>query len=59
MGILAVGDVVLVNFPCSDLRFGTRRPALALAAAEYGDVILCLITSSPFSSQRTVTLEPR
>ncbi|MGC1176503.1 MAG: type II toxin-antitoxin system PemK/MazF family toxin [Candidatus Saccharimonadales bacterium] len=57
MDLPAVGDVVIVNFPFSDLRFGKRRPALVLAQAEYGDMVLCLITSRPFSSSRTVTLE--
>lgn len=45
MGTPAVGDVVLVRFPFSDLSAQKLRPAFVAAEAERGDLILCQITS--------------
>ena len=42
---LVKGDVVVLPFPFSDLSASKRRPALVVAKGEYGDVILCQITS--------------
>ncbi len=42
---LVKGDVVVLPFPFSDLSANKRRPALVVAEGEYGDVILCQITS--------------
>ena len=39
------GDIVVVPFPFSDLSASKRRPALVIARGEYGDIILCQITS--------------
>ncbi len=42
------GDIVIVNFPFSDLINAKKRPILVLA--EYGqDIIGCAITSNPES----------
>lgn len=39
------GDVVVLPFPFADLSETKRRPALVLAQADAGAVILCQITS--------------
>ncbi len=56
MGKFAVGSVVLVAFPFSDLRNVKVRPALVLAQAEFGNLILCQITSKPYSSKKAVRI---
>ena len=42
---LVKGDVVVLPFPFSDLTASKKRPALVVAEGEFGDVILCQITS--------------
>jgi mRNA interferase MazF len=44
---LIKGDVVVLNFPFSNLSATKRRPAFVLANLGYGDVVLCQITSKP------------
>jgi mRNA interferase MazF len=39
------GDVVILNFPFSDLSGSKRRPALVFADLQGDDVLLCQITS--------------
>lgn len=51
-----VGNVVLVLFPFSDLKGQKLRPALILAKAEFDNVILCQITSKPYSSKIAIKL---
>lgn len=58
MGKFAVGDVVMVIFPCSDLSSAKKRPALVVGLAEFGNYILCQITSKSSSSQRAIALTP-
>ena len=45
LGEFVKGDVVVLNFPFSDLSQTKRRPALVLAALSGNDLILCQITS--------------
>ena len=45
MGRFVKGDIVVINFPFSDLSGTKRRPALVLATLEGDDIILCQITS--------------
>lgn len=52
----AIGAVVLVRFPFSDLSRTKLRPAVALADADRGDWILCQVTSNPYSDVRAVPL---
>lgn len=56
MGKFAVGDVVLVAFPFSNLQGQKIRPALVLAKAELDDLILCQITSKPYASKIAVRI---
>jgi mRNA interferase MazF len=51
------GDVVVLNFPFSDLSQTKRRPALVLAALRGDDVILCQITSQARSDEYSLPLE--
>ncbi len=57
MGKPIVGEVVVVPFPFSNLKGKKRRPALVLAQAEFNNLILCQITSKPYSSQTAIQLE--
>lgn len=53
---LRVGTVVITPFPFSDLRSRKVRPAIVLAIGDFGDLILCQITSLKGSSKNTVEL---
>ena len=57
MGAFAAGQVVLVQFPFSDLTASKLRPAVVLADAGRGDSILCQVTSNAYGDSRSVPLE--
>ena len=57
MGAPAVGDVVLVTFPFSDLSAAKLRPAVCLADAGRGDWVLCQITSNAYGDPLAVPLD--
>ena len=52
----AVGTVVLVKFPFSDLSASKLRPAIVLAGVDRDDWILCQITSKAFADTRAVEI---
>lgn len=52
----SAGEVVLVQFPFSDLSRSKLRPAVLLADAGRGDYVLCQVTSNPYSDPRAVPL---
>ena len=52
----AVGSVVLVQFPFSDLSSSKLRPAVVLAAVDRNDWILCQITSNAYSDTRSIPI---
>lgn len=54
---LAVGTVVLVMFPFSNLKGQKLRPALVLANVEFNNLILCQITSKPYTSKIAMSLK--
>jgi mRNA interferase MazF len=53
-----IGSVVLVTFPFSNLKGQKIRPALVLANVEFGNLILCQITSKPYSSKTSICIKP-
>ena len=57
MGKLAVGTVVLVMFPFSNLKGQKVRPALVLANVEFDNLILCQITSKSYTSKIAISLK--
>ena len=56
MGKLAVGNVVLVAFPFSNLKGQKVRPALVLANVEFDNLILCQITSKSYTSKTSIRI---
>ncbi len=54
---LRVGTVVLVTFPFSNLKGQKVRPALVLAKVEFGNLILCQITSKSYTSKTAIRIE--
>ena len=56
---LVKGDIVVLPFPFSDLSANKRRPALIVAEGEYGDMILCQITSKPKKGAQSVELRDK
>ena len=52
----AIGEIVLVPFPFSDLSQAKLRPAVVLADAGRGDWILCQVTSNPYGDPRAIRL---
>ena len=46
MGKFMTGEIVVLNFPFSNLSGAKRRPALVVANPEGNDIILCQITSN-------------
>jgi mRNA interferase MazF len=57
MGLPARGDLVVVNFPFSDLSGAKCRPALVVGHAEKGDVILCQLTSQSYHD-KAIEIDP-
>ncbi len=53
---LRVGSVVTVTFPFSNLKGQKIRPALVLANVEFGNFILCQITSKPYTSKTAIRI---
>jgi mRNA interferase MazF len=56
MGAFAIGNIVTLAFPYSDLQGAKKRPALILADAGRGDWVLCQITSQAFGDSHIVAL---
>lgn len=57
LGQFVKGDVVVINFPFSDLSQTKRRPALVLASLKGDDLILCQITSQAREDDYSIRLE--
>jgi mRNA interferase MazF len=50
------GEVVVIVFPYSDLKTYKKRPAVVLAQGDFGDVVVCQITSFKDTSLNSVEL---
>lgn len=59
MGKFTVGNVVLVTFPFSNLKGSKIRPALVLANVEFDNLILCQITSKPYTSKTAICIKSK
>ena len=57
MGTFAAGQVVVVQFPFSDLTASKVRPAIVLAEAGREDWVLCQITSKSYGDPRAIQLD--
>jgi len=57
LGEFVKGDVVVLNFPFSDLSQTKRRPALVIATLKGDDVILCQITSQARADDYSLRLD--
>jgi len=57
MGRFVKGDIVVLNFPFSDLSESKRRPALVLADLTGNDIILCQITSTAARDNYAIQIE--
>ena len=58
MGSFVKGDVVVLNFPFSDLSGSKKRPAFVLTDLPGEDIILCQLTSKAKSDPFALLLEP-
>lgn len=56
MGLLAVGTVVLINFPCTDLQGYKKQPAVVVARSSLDTVVLCQITSRQLPDVPGITI---
>ncbi len=56
---LRVGSVILVTFPFSNLKGQKVRPALVLANVEFGNLVLCQITSKPYTSKLAICIKSK
>src|ERR1700676_233050 len=56
MGKFALGQIVSSAFPFSDLKSKKYRPALIVAVVDFDNLILCQITSKPYSSTMAIEL---
>lgn len=56
---IEVGSVVLVTFPFSNLKGQKIRPALVLAKVEFGNLVLCQITSKSYTSKIAICIKSK
>lgn len=57
MAAPVIGEIVVVPFPFADLSGSKKRPAAVIAEADHGDLILCQITSRPWSSASAIRID--
>ena len=59
MGVFTVGEIVTTVFPFSNLADRKLRPCVVLARVEFGDYVVCQITSRPHTSNVAIVLKPQ
>lgn len=57
MDKLYFGDIVLLNFPFTDIKTFKRRPALIINDYDDGDIIVCRITGQPYKTSNDVSID--
>jgi mRNA interferase MazF len=57
MGLFTVGQIIVLPFPFSDLTQNKYRPGLLLANVEYGDWIVCQITSKSYKGRYEIEIQ--
>ena len=57
LGQFVRGDIVVLDFPFSDLSQTKRRPALVIATLKGNDLILCQITSQIRDDEYAIRLD--
>ena len=58
MAALAIGNVVLLPFPYSDLKVSSVRPAFVIQITSHGDAVVCMITTQGYGDRNIVTIPP-
>lgn len=56
---LVAGDIIVIDFPFTDLSSSRKRPGLVLASLEGDDLIICEITSVMRKDSYVVFLESK
>src|SRR3989338_10840698 len=51
------GDVVIVNFPFSDLSSNKKRPAIIISSIAGSEYLLCQITSRTYAPNEEISLK--
>ncbi len=54
---LGARDIVMMEFPFSDLSSAKVRPALVVAELAGEDAIFCMITTSPYSERLSIPID--
>ena len=55
----AIGSVILIPFPFSDLSQSKLRPAVVLAPVDRDDWILCQVTSKHYTDPRAIEISDK
>ena len=53
------GDIVVIEFPFSDLTEVRRRPAIVIQPLEGGDIILCQITGQEIKDRNSILIREK
>lgn len=59
MGLFAIGDLVVIPFPYTDLSKSKMRPALVVAKVDNDDYIMLQITSKNYEDHHSVLISSK